>query len=113
MTTVLLSYCPIENTEPVFELYGSNIDSGLILGADRGFQIYYSTDNIKGATITGVKSIAAFSNPSATKVWATDGSTVDLTTKANASDLATKANASDVLLKKSASGGYYIESNVH
>lgn len=59
-------------------------------------------DTTKGATITGVESITAFANPSATKVWATDGSTVDL---------ATKANASDVLLKKSASGGYYIEKN--
>ena len=35
-------------------------------------------------------------------VFATDGSIVDLSTK---------ANASDVLLKKSASGGYYIEEN--
>ena len=53
-----------------------------------------------GSEISGIKSLTAFANPSATKVWATDGSTVDLTTK---------ANASDVLLKKSASGGYYIE----
>ena len=55
-----------------------------------------------GSEISGIKSLTAFANPSATKVWATDGSTVDLTTK---------ANASDVLLKKSASGGYYIEEN--
>ena len=59
-------------------------------------------DTTKGATITGVESITAFFNLSATEVWATDGSTVDLTTK---------ANTSDVLLKKSASGGYYIEAN--
>ena len=39
---------------------------------------------------------------SPTKVYATDGSIADLSTK---------ANASDVLLKKSASGGYYIEKN--
>ena len=72
------------------------------LGTDEKFKISRPVDNTEGATITGVKSLTAFSNPSATKVWATDGSTVDLTTK---------ANASDVLLKKSASGGYYIESN--
>ena len=39
---------------------------------------------------------------SPTKVYATDGSIADLSTK---------ANVSDVLLKKSASGGYYIEAN--
>lgn len=70
-------------------------------------------DSTEGAIISGIKSLTAFANPSATKVWATDGSTVDLTTKANVADLATKANTSDVLLKKSASGGYYIESNDH
>lgn len=84
---------------------------GMIIGSDEKFKISRSTDNTEGATITGVKSLIAFANPSATKVWATDGSTVDLTTKANASDLDAKANASDVLLKKSASGGYYIEEN--
>lgn len=68
-------------------------------------------DTDEGAIITGVKSITAFTNPSATKVWATDGSTVDLSTKANVSDLDAKANKSDVLLKKSESGGYYIEEN--
>lgn len=73
--------------------------------------IYRPLDESKGATITGVESIAAFANPSATKVWATDGSIVDLATKANTSDLNAKANASDVLLKKSESGGYYIEEN--
>lgn len=76
--------------------------SRVVLGADYKFEISCPIDNTEGATIKGVKSIAAFSNPSATKVWATDGSTVDLSTK---------ANTSDVLLKKSASGGYYIESN--
>lgn len=50
-------------------------------------------------------------NGKATEVFATDGSTVDLTTKADASALDAKANASDVLLKKSANGGYYIEQN--
>ena len=83
----------------------------LYIGSDEKFKLSRPIDNTEGATITGVKSLTAFANPSATKVWATDGSTVDLTTKANASDLATKANASDVLLKKSASGGYYIEEN--
>lgn len=91
--------------------YVSNFESGLILGANDEFKISCPINNTEGATITGVKSIAAFANPSATKVWATDGSTVDLTTKANASDLATKANASDVLLKKNSKGGYYIGDN--
>ena len=76
--------------------------NALFLGNDYKVGISRIIDNTEGATITGVKSIAAFANPSATKVWATDGSTVDLTTK---------ANTSDVLLKKSASGGYYIEEN--
>ena len=83
----------------------------IAMGSDEKFKIFRPEDNTEGATITGVKSIVAFANPSATKVWATDGSTIDLTTKANASDLDAKANASDVLLKKSASGGYYIEEN--
>lgn len=74
----------------------------LQIGSDEKFKISRPVDNTEGATITGIKSLTAFANPSATKVWATDGSTVDLTTK---------ANASDVLLKKSASGGYYIEKN--
>lgn len=77
-------------------------ESIISLGPHEKFKISCPIDNTEGATITGVKSIAAFANPSATKVWATDGSTVDLSTK---------ANASDVLLKKSASGGYYIEEN--
>ena len=96
-------------------IHSKNINSGtdnfIKIGSDEKFGISRPADNTEGATITGVKSIAAFANPSATKVWATDGSTVDLTTKANTSDLATKANASDVLLKKSARGGYYIEQN--
>lgn len=86
-------------------------DYYMAIGSDNKFKISRPADNTEGATITGVKSLTAFSNPSATKVWATDGSTVDLTTKANASDLDAKANASDILLKKSASGGYYIEEN--
>ena len=90
----------------------SYVDSNyLFIGSDEKFKISRPADNTEGATITGIKSLTAFANPSATKVWATDGSTVDLTTKANVADLATKANASDVLLKKSASGGYYIEEN--
>ena len=81
----------------------SDVDSNyLFIGSDEKFKISRPADNTEGATITGIKSLTAFANPSATKVWATDGSTVDLTTK---------ANASDVLLKKSASGGYYIEEN--
>ena len=90
----------------------SDVDSNyLFIGSDEKFKISRPADNTEGAAITGIKSLTAFANPSATKVWATDGSTVDLTTKANVADLATKANASDVLLKKSASGGYYIEEN--
>lgn len=74
---------------------------GLVLGS--GDKVKFSRPtNDEGGVISGIKSLTAFANPSATKVWATDGSTVDLTTK---------ANASDVLLKKSASGGYYIGSN--
>lgn len=85
--------CAIWPTKYMFQLGGN-------LSTPR-FSIT-AKDTTKGATITGVESITAFANPSATKVWATDGSTVDLTTK---------ANTSDVLLKKSASGGYYIEQN--
>ena len=88
-----------EDEECALHLYASNIDSGLSLW-DNKFEIFCPINSTEGAAIAGVESITAFSNPSATKVWATDGSTVDLTTK---------ANASDVLLKKSASGGYYIE----
>lgn len=74
---------------------------GIDLGNDNKVRISRPI-NYEGGVISGIKSITAFANPSATKVWATDGSTVDLTTK---------ANASDVLLKKSASDGYYIEEN--
>lgn len=76
----------------------------LQIGSDEKFKISRSKDNTEGATITGIKSLTAFANPSATKVWATDGSTVDLTTK---------ANTSDILLKKSESGGYYIEGYIN
>lgn len=83
----------------------------LTFGSDKQFKISRTLDNTEGAVISGIKSLTAFANPSATKVWATDGSTVDLSTKANTSDLDAKANKSDVLLKKSANGGYYVESN--
>ena len=53
---------------------------GMTIGSDEKFKISRSADNTEGATIIGVKSITAFANPSATEVWATDGSTVDLTT---------------------------------
>ena len=79
-------------------------------GEDKKFKFSRPINN-EGGVISGIKSLTAFANPSATKVWATDGSTVDLSTKANVSDLDAKANKSDVLLKKSASGGYYIEEN--
>ena len=85
--------------------------SRIVLGSDDKFKISRPIDNTEGATITGVKSMTAFADSSATKVWATDGSIVDLSTKADASALDAKANTSDVLLKKSASGGYYIEKN--
>ena len=52
----------------------------IIIGSDDKFKISRSADNTEGATIIGVKSITAFANPSPTEVWATDGSTVDLTT---------------------------------
>lgn len=89
----------------------NKLENFLLLGNDQKFKISRPIDDTEGATITGVKSITAFSDPSNTKVFATDGSIVDLSTKANASDLDAKANTSDVLLKKSTSGGYYIEEN--
>ena len=97
----------------IIELTTRNDECSITLGPGYKpkFKISRPIDDTEGATITGIKSLTAFANPSATKVWATDGSTVDLTTKANASDLDAKANTSDVLLKKSASGGYYIEEN--
>ena len=91
-----------EENETQICIASDTSDNYLQIGPDEKFRISRPIDNTEGATITGVKSITAFANPSATKVWATDGSTVDLTTK---------ANTSDVLLKKSASGGYYIEAN--
>lgn len=93
-----------EGDNILFDLMARNDECSISFGPyyESKFQISSHINDTEGATITGVKSIAAFSNPSATKVWATDGSTVDLTTK---------ANTSDVLLKKSASGGYYIEEN--
>lgn len=83
----------------------------MYIGGDEGFKITCPLDNSEGATIAGVKRIRAFSDPSNTKVFATDGSIADLSTKANTSDLDAKANKSDVLLKKSTTGGYYIERN--
>ena len=91
--------------------YGNECSIIFGTGYDNKFKMSCPIDNTEGGVISGIKSLTAFANPSATKVWATNGSTVDLTTKANVADLATKANASDVLLKKSASGGYYIEEN--
>ena len=52
----------------------------MTIGSDEKFKISCSTDNTEGATITGVKSITAFANPSSTEVWSTDGSTVNLIT---------------------------------
>lgn len=83
------------------KLFKSGDSYCLQLGGPNQFKIV-AQHTYPGADITGVHSITADNNPSATKVWATDGSTVDLTTK---------ANTSDVLLKKSVSGGYYIEEN--
>lgn len=93
-------------------LHSYENSSYLYIGSDEKFKLSRST-NDEGGVISGIKSLTAFANPSATKVWATDGSTVDLSTKANASDLDAKANTSDVLLKKSTSGGYYIEANTN
>ena len=93
----------------IVQLDAHSEETSLTFGNAKPFKISRPVDDTEGATITGIKSLTAFANPSATKVWATDGSIVDLATKANTSDLASKANKSDVLLKKSASGGYYIE----
>ena len=68
------------------------LHSYIALGPDNNFKLS-RPNNTEGGVISGIKSLTAFSNPSATKVWATDGSTVD------------------VLLKVSDSGGYYIGSN--
>lgn len=99
-----------ENNKQVISLQSFE-ENSLTLGSDKKFKISRQLDNTEGGIISGIKSLTAFANPSATKVWATDGSTVDLSTKANVSDLDAKANKSDVLLKKSTSGGYYIEEN--
>lgn len=104
-------YMQNANGDNVIYLQHSTDKNDLVIGSDSKFKISRPVDDTEGATITGIKSLTAFANPSATKVWATDGSTVDLTTKANTSDLDAKANKSDVLLKKSVSGGYYIERN--
>ena len=53
-------------------------DYGMTIGSDEKFKISRLLDNTEGATITGVKSITAFADPSATKMWATDGSIADL-----------------------------------
>lgn len=88
-----------------------SIDPNRISIAKEGWKQFVISYSNEGCSISGIHGLKSYINPSATKVWATDGSTVDLTTKANTSDLDAKANASDVLLKKSASGGYYIERN--
>lgn len=89
-----LSFHTTNGTELQMNL-GLDFESGaygMTIGSDEKFKISRSTDNTEGATITGVKSITAFANPSATEVWATDGSTADLSTKANVSDLSNYAN---------------------
>lgn len=88
-----------------------SIDPNRISIAKEGWKRFDISYSNEGCSISGIHGLKSYINPSATKVWATDGSTVDLTTKANTSDLDAKANKSDVLLKKSASGGYYVEEN--
>ena len=72
-----------KNTNQLISLQSSDINSenSLIFGSDNKFKISRPINNTKGATITGVESITAFANPSATKVWATDGSTANMPTK--------------------------------
>lgn len=73
-------YVHDENNEEV--IYLSSFEgNSLALGSDKKFKISRPTDNTEGATITGIKSLTAFANPSATKVWATDGSTINMPTK--------------------------------
>lgn len=98
------------------DVWMAGVRFGALKCSANGMSMYVQDDvvfNIEptqdGSIISGIKSLTACTDPSATKVWATDGSTVDLSTKANTSDLDAKANKSDVLLKKSESGGYYIE----
>ena len=77
-----LSFRTTNGTELQMNL-GLDFESGaygMTIGSDEKFKILRSTDNTEGATITGVNSITAFANPSATEVWATDGSTVNLIT---------------------------------
>lgn len=59
----------------------SNDGNAIDLGNDYKVGIFRTADNTEGATIRGVESIRAFANLSATKVWATDGSTVNMPTK--------------------------------
>lgn len=53
---------------------------GLVLGNDDKVKLSRPT-NDEGGVISGIKSLTSFSNPSATKVWATDGSTINMPTK--------------------------------
>lgn len=53
---------------------------GLVLGNDDKVKLSRPT-NDGGGVISGIKSLTSFSNPSATKVWATDGSTINMPTK--------------------------------
>lgn len=71
------------NDENVASIRCDGSENYLILGSDdeTNFKISRPIDNSEGATITGVKSLTSFSNPSATKVWATDGSTINMPTK--------------------------------
>ena len=74
------------NDSTIISLNVFDEGSQITLGNDKKFKIFRPGDNTEGATITGVESITAFSNPSSTKVFATDGSIADLSTKADASD---------------------------
>lgn len=69
------------NNRNLIELTAYNEQTVIGLGSDKKFSISRLINNTEGATITGVKSITAFANPSATKVWATDGSTANMPTK--------------------------------
>lgn len=71
-----------KNNNPAISIEIDSYDKNLLtIGNDKKFEISRPVDNTKGATITGVESITAFANPSATKVWATDGSTINMPTK--------------------------------
>lgn len=70
-----------KNNNPAINIEIDSYDKNLLtIGNDKKFEISRPVDDTEGVTITGVESITAFANPSATEVWATDGSTVDLTT---------------------------------